>query len=260
MKKLFYLILCMSFSLFATSYVEPKRREVFSFNKKFSIVIDPATQTHKVFQADDKSKVLWSFQKAVWHYPFVVSNDSSTVATVAWRHIQSPVTNSPAIQFWKNGKIWKTHTFKRVFPNPPKTQDVGVGPIGDAWRTWYTDIAIHDNEFSLKLTNDKVISFSLGTGAQVETSPENIFPKMKKHTIVEIALPDLDSDNDGISDAVEIRHKLNPQVADSMIDSDKDGFRNIEEVKHNTSWEDAKRGKEIHCIITIFQSKTLVDQ
>lgn len=45
----------------------------------------------------------------------------------------------------------------------------------------------------------------------------------------------LDSDNDGMPDAWEIEHKLNPHdPADANLDSDKDGYTNIEEYLNGT--------------------------
>ena len=41
--------------------------------------------------------------------------------------------------------------------------------------------------------------------------------------------PPLDSDHDGMPDAWETSHGLNPKVDDSALDRDADGYTNIEE-------------------------------
>lgn len=63
--------------------------------------------------------------------------------------------------------------------------------------------------------------------------------------------PYIDSDKDGLPDAWEKEHKLNPNDAsDATIDSDNDGYTNIEEYingtdpKKATDWKDLKNNRE----------------
>ncbi len=63
--------------------------------------------------------------------------------------------------------------------------------------------------------------------------------------------PYIDSDKDGLPDAYEKKHKLNPNDAsDATIDSDKDGYTNIEEYINGTDpnkatdWKDLKNNRE----------------
>jgi pectate lyase len=54
--------------------------------------------------------------------------------------------------------------------------------------------------------------------------------------------PPLDSDNDGMPDAWEIEHKLNPHdPSDANLDSDKDGYSNIEEYLNGTDPQEPSR-------------------
>ena len=125
----------------ATSYVMPKRHDVFSRNRAYVLDVNPETEVHTVYDARDRTKPLWSFSKPVWHYPFLLSDDGTVVVTVAWKHVQAEdIKESGGVRFWNKDGPFRQYPLADLCPDPPRTQDVGIGPIGDFWRTWYTEV------------------------------------------------------------------------------------------------------------------------
>jgi len=150
--------------------------------------VNSDNKSHTIYKIDEQNKALWQFDCGVWHAPFLVSNDGKTVATISWRHLQdrtgvdkTPIKEKTAVLFWRKSKIWKSIKLGAFFSNPPKTQDVAIGPIGDFWRTWYKDLALTQDGFSLLLTNEKVVSFSFTSGAVTDNPKIKLFP-LKKNT------------------------------------------------------------------------------
>src|SRR5262245_8637977 len=93
------LLACCSQAL-ATSYAPPKRRDVYCSNRAFVLDVNPETNVHTVYAADHRTKPLWSFSRPVWHYPFLLSDDGSVVATVAWEHIrEEDIANENGVEF-----------------------------------------------------------------------------------------------------------------------------------------------------------------
>src|SRR5262245_46234649 len=126
---------------FATSYARPQRHEVYSHNLAFVLDVNPETEVHTVYDVRDRSKPLWSFSKPVWHFPFLLSNTGTVVATLAWKHVKvEEIGETMAVTFRNKDGVFRTHRLEDLCSSPPKTEDVGVGPIGDFWRTWYHDV------------------------------------------------------------------------------------------------------------------------
>ena len=154
----------------ATSYPEPERHDVYSRNRAFVLDVDPKTETHTVYYAGDRTKPLWSFSKPVWHYPFLVSDDGTVVATVSWKHVKADyLGKAVGVRFWNKDGEFRSHALGDLCPNPPKTQDVGVGPIGDFWRTWYNEVINHGDSFSLRTTRGMNYRFRYTDGELVES-------------------------------------------------------------------------------------------
>ena len=159
------------YSVFATKYGMPKSREIKSNNKEFTLKINPKTKTHSIHKGDEE-KSLWTFKKDVWHFPFFLSNDGKVVAVPVWRHVKKyegdDLKEKVCIEFYNEKGIFKVYKFEDIIPNPPKTQDVGKGPIGDFWRTWYKSATSENDTVILDLTNGKKVTFSLKDGSIVK--------------------------------------------------------------------------------------------
>jgi hypothetical protein len=132
--------------------------------------VNPDTQVHTVYDARDRSKPLWSFSKPVWHNPFLLSNDGTVVATVAWQHVKIEyLDDAIGVTFWSKDGVFGTYLIKELCPDPPKTQDVGIGPIGDFWRTWYTTTVEDGESFTIRTTRGTEHRFRFSDGKLVES-------------------------------------------------------------------------------------------
>jgi hypothetical protein len=169
LRAIFVLVVTTS-SCFATSYTKPERHDVFSHNRAFVLDVNPKTEVHTVYDVRDRTKPLWSFSKQVWHYPFLLSNDGTVVVTVAWKHVQAEhLADAIGVRFWNRDGEFRTYPLRDLCPDPPKTKDVGVGPIGDFWRTWYFDVNDDGEAFTI-LTASRILTFRFADGEMVERS------------------------------------------------------------------------------------------
>ena len=97
----------------ATSYAQPERHDVLSHNRAFVLDVNPKTKVHAVYDASDRTKPLWSFSKSVWHYPFLVSNDGTVVATVGWKHVKAEhIAESVGVSFWNKDGEFRTYPLR----------------------------------------------------------------------------------------------------------------------------------------------------
>jgi hypothetical protein len=155
----------------ATSYARPTRHDVFSRNRAFVLDVNPETRTHSVYDARDRSMPLWSFSCDVWHFPFLLSDDGQVAATVGWNHVrEQDIAAANAVTFWNKVGEFQSHALRDMCPDPPRTQDVGVGPIGTFWRTWYTDVKDHGDSFTIRTTVGVAYRFRYADGELVECS------------------------------------------------------------------------------------------
>ena len=162
-------VLLVSAPAFATSYAPPKRHDVYSRNRAFVLDVNPETRSHIVYDVRDRTTALWSFSCGVWHFPFLVSDDGAVVATVGWMHVKAEhIAEADAVTFWNKDGEFRSHPLRDVCPDPPKTRDVGVGPIGEFWRTWYTDVKDHGDSFTILTTRGGAFRFRYADGALVE--------------------------------------------------------------------------------------------
>ena len=227
------LLLFLSFSLFGTSFSEPKRTKIFSENQDYYLIVNPHLKEHKVF--DKSGNVIWQFKSSVWHIEFVLSNDGESVCLVNWEFVKdNDLLNYPAITFYKKGTAPKTISLGNIIKRPPKTRNVGPGPIGDFWHTWRQGVSYSNGNVVIQLTNNKIISYSLKTQS-LNKAPKS-FPK---NELKQEILPPLDTDNDGLPDHFEIKMKLNPNRKDSS-DVDNDGFSNLDEIKYGSGLTDSE--------------------
>ncbi|MBY0461392.1 MAG: hypothetical protein K2V38_29090 [Gemmataceae bacterium] len=153
----------------ATSYARPERHDVYSHNRAFVLDVNPETRTHTVYDVRDRSKPLWSFSCGVWHFPFLLSDDGQVAATVGWKHVrEQDIAEADAVTFWNKGGEFRSHALRDLCPDPPRTQDVGVGPIGAFWRTWYTEVEDHGDSFTIRTTVGIAYRFRYADGELVE--------------------------------------------------------------------------------------------
>lgn len=160
-------------SALAFSVSKPERHDVFSHNRAFVLDVNPDTKTHTVYDVRDRTKPLWSFSCPVGLYqdPFLLSDDGQVVATIAARYISvERVANAKAVTFWNKGGEFRSHGLRDLCPDPPKTWDVGGGPIGDFWRTWYTEVEAHGGSFSIYTTRGVECRFQFADGELVDRS------------------------------------------------------------------------------------------
>ena len=73
------------------------------------------------------------------------------------------------ITFWNRNGKFRTYPLKELCPDPPKTQDVGVGPIGDFWRTWYTDVWQEEDVIVLRTTRGVGYRFRMSDGEIIDS-------------------------------------------------------------------------------------------
>jgi hypothetical protein len=160
-------------SAFATSYKPPARHDVFSLNRAYVLDVNPLTKVHKVYSVNDRSTPLWSFSCGVWHFPFLVSDDGTVVATVSWKHCkEDEIGKEDGVVFWNKDGPSRTHALADLCPNPPLTEDIDEpGPIGPFWRTWYTDVTDHGSSFTLRTTRGMEYQFLYATGEVIASRP-----------------------------------------------------------------------------------------
>ena len=156
------------FSAEATSYAPPEREEISSPNGEFLLIVDPETERHVISAAADPKTEIWAFTRGVWHFPFLLSNDGLTVAVVAWRHVkEDSLADGNCVTFYSSDGSEVRIPFSDVYPNPPKTRHVGVGPVGEFWRTWYHDVEQDGDTFTIVTTGGGSATFDLHTQALV---------------------------------------------------------------------------------------------
>jgi hypothetical protein len=132
----------------------------------FVLDVNPEAEVHTVYVTKDRSKPLWTFSKHVWHYPFLLSNDGLVVATLAWKYVKvETLDHATCLEFWNKDGIFKSYTFTEICPHPARTELVGIGPIGDFWRTWYTDLEQDGDTFRVRTTDLYEYSFALTDGS-----------------------------------------------------------------------------------------------
>lgn len=162
MIKILLLSLICSFPAGATSYGKPKRQLIYSPNGEFVLFVNPETQRHIIRAASDPETEIWSFTCRVWHFPFFLSNDGQTVAVVAWRHVRrESLAESDCVTFYQADASEKGIPFEDVYPSPPRTSLVTIGPVGHFWRTWYYDVEQNGDLFTIATTGGGSAIFDL---------------------------------------------------------------------------------------------------
>lgn len=159
-------LLCATSSAFAYSVAPPRRHSVHSPNKAFVVDLDPIREVNTIYTAGDPTRPLWSFPGDVWLSKAHLSNDGTVVVIVHWPFVQhESLQEYEAVEFWyKDGKF-ASHRVTDLCPNPMRTSDAGGGPVGDFWRTWYTDSSFDGERLWLRTTGDYDYEFRAADGA-----------------------------------------------------------------------------------------------
>ncbi len=156
--------LALQFASHATKYAEPKSETIKSANGKYTLITNPETKIHKAYSSDDLKTHLWSFELKIWHFPIYLSNDGKSVCHLAWEHVKVDDLKQDCVTFRNANGVFKSYPFSEICADPPKTQDVGIGPIGDFWRTWYHEAKSDSETVTVKTTRDKTFTFSIKDG------------------------------------------------------------------------------------------------
>jgi len=117
----------------ATSFAEPQDREVKSANGKYSLKIEAESGKHRIYEGE---KLLWSFEREIWHDEYFVSNDGKHVLWVAWKFVrEDQVKRDVAVKVYGAKGVEMSQTYDQVSQPRPYAEGE-VGPIGDFWRIW----------------------------------------------------------------------------------------------------------------------------
>lgn len=118
----------------ATSYAEPRPRDVLSFSGEYRLHFDPQTQRHDVY-AQGEAWPKWSFTRPVGRDDYFVSNDGQFVAWVAWRFCRVEDLADPAVIVYSPTGVVVSHTYRDLC-RPRRLFPWEIGPIGSFWRLW----------------------------------------------------------------------------------------------------------------------------
>jgi len=167
-------------SVMATSFGPPRDREVKSPNGQFLLHINAESGRHEVREG---SKVLWSFDKDVWHDAYFVSNNGRFVLWVSWRFVQANNVKTDALRVYSSRGVALERTFAELGNPRPYRQDE-IGPIGDFWRIWRGEVTrkgevisipVEGREKSFEIDLSKIDKLRKGAqdgAGQPATNPE----------------------------------------------------------------------------------------
>jgi len=130
--------------------------------------------------------------------------------SIGWQYVDQ----DPA---WRRLTPWEA---------PPVTEQVASKGMADCIVAAVGATAPVRDSVDMRVAND----FMQGTGTIID----NVSFPADFPTFVN-ASPPADKDGDGMPDAWELAHNLNPNADDSALDADQDGYTNIEEYLHHLS-------------------------
>ena len=166
----FALVACFVVLLFADSTASafkpgpPQRHAVYSPNKAFVVDVDPDRKVNTVYAAND-ARPLWSFPGRIWLEKVCLSNDGTVAAIVAWTHVkEESLPEIEGVVFWDKDGAFKSYSVHELCPDPKRTEDLGSGPVGEFWRTWYTDSWADGERVWLRTTGGLDYEFRLADG------------------------------------------------------------------------------------------------
>ena len=166
----FWLIAVLSALLVASpasaySPAKPHRHDVFSQNGLYVLDVDPIAEVNTVYSVADRTRPMWSFPGLSGE---LLSNDGMVVVFVNWRFVtEEHLATATGVEFRNRDGAFKSYLVRELVPDPPLTQDIGPGPIGDFWRTWYSEVKDDGDEFSLRTTGIYDYRFRFSNGEMI---------------------------------------------------------------------------------------------
>jgi hypothetical protein len=116
----------------ATKIASPKDQVVKSPNGQYHLQIKAKDGLHEMREGD---KVLWSFNREVWHDDYFVSNDGKYVLWVSWASVKVDDVKTQALVVYSSECVALKKSYGEI--STPRPYNKGeVGPIGDFWRIW----------------------------------------------------------------------------------------------------------------------------
>ena len=169
----FWLIAVLSALLVASpasaySPAKPHRHDVFSQNGLYVLDVDPIAEVNTVYSVADRTRPIWSFPGKLG-LRGCLSNDGKVVIIVNWPFVtEEHLATAFALEFRNKGGVFRSYLVRELVPDPPLTQDIGPGPFGDFWRTWYTEVNDHGDEFSIQTTGTYDYRFRFSSGEMID--------------------------------------------------------------------------------------------
>jgi hypothetical protein len=115
---------------------------VFSPNGAYVLDVDPVREVNTVYAAGDRTKPLWSFPEHLWLQSVLLSDDGETVVVLKSEFIKAEsIKAADGVMLIKRDGEFRRYGVAELCPYPRRTVDVGIGPVGDFWRTWYSDVS-----------------------------------------------------------------------------------------------------------------------
>jgi hypothetical protein len=116
----------------ATKIASPRDQVVKSPNGQYHLQIKAKDGLHEIREGD---KVLWSFNREVWHDKYFVSNDGKYVLWVSWDSVKVDDVKTQALVAYSSEGVALKRTYAEL-GTPRPYHEGEVGPIGDFWRIW----------------------------------------------------------------------------------------------------------------------------
>lgn len=153
----------------AYSPAKPHRHDVFSRNGLYVLDVDPIAEVNTVYSIADRTRPIWSFPGKLWLGRGCLSNDGKVVIIVNWPFVtEEHLATAFAVEFRNKDGVFRSYLVRELVPDPPLTQNIGPGPIGDFWRTWYSEVNDDGDEFSLQTTGIYNYRFRFSSGEMID--------------------------------------------------------------------------------------------
>ena len=169
---IFALTLLLASESFAFSPARPKKHDLFSENGKYVVDVDPEAKLFTVFAANNRGRPLWSFSRPVQFGSHFLSNDGNSIAIVHWRFVGVDfLDEGVCVEFWNETGKFVEYRFNKICPYPRQFW-INVwlvdGPVGEDWRTWYTELELNGDTLRVRTTDEFEYSFSMLDGRIVD--------------------------------------------------------------------------------------------
>src|SRR5438876_579255 len=122
-----------SVQTFATSYIDPVDRAVYSLNKEYILHIAVKFGLHTITKNGEPNTILWSFRHRVWHDDYCVATNGNRVAWISWHYAATNDFDLPAIIVYSSSGEEQRLSFREI--GGSRRNEHG-GPVGNFWRLW----------------------------------------------------------------------------------------------------------------------------